>query len=107
MGSSAGGLRPFLAIAPGKQASGRSEVTDRPDCQPRPNDRSEVPAPVPLGPGLPVPGPAERLPVLVSEPAERLLGPVRALEPVAMARAAELASAAEQTLELQPLAARP
>jgi hypothetical protein len=35
MGSSAGGLRPFLAIDPGKQASGRSEVTDRPDCQRR------------------------------------------------------------------------
>jgi hypothetical protein len=62
---------------------------------------------VPLGPGLPVPGLAERLPVLVSESAERLLGPVRALEPGAVARAAELASAAEQTLELQPLAARP
>jgi hypothetical protein len=54
-----------------------------------------------------VPGLAERLPVLVSVPAERLLGPVRALEPAAVARAAELASAAEQMLELQPLAARP
>jgi hypothetical protein len=53
--------------------------------------------------------PAERLlgPVRALEPAERLLGPVRALEPRAVARAAELASAAEQTLELQPLAARP
>jgi hypothetical protein len=75
---------------------------------------------VPLGPGLPVPGLAERLPVLVSvpaerllgpvralEPAERLVGPVRALEPAAVARAVELASAGEQMLELQPLAARP
>jgi hypothetical protein len=65
-----------------------------------------VRVPVPLEPGLPVPGPAEWLPVLVPPvpgAAVRLLGPVRALEPAAAVRAVGL----EQVPGLQPLAARP
>jgi hypothetical protein len=45
----------------------------------------------------------ERPPVLEPVPEERLLGPVRALEPAVVARAAGLA----QVLGLQPSAARP
>lgn len=102
-------MRPSSSINPCKEASGRFRGPPRLSASA--NDRSGVPAPVPvrepLGPGLPEPAPAERPPVLepvqVPVPEEQLLGPVRALEPAVVVRAAGLA----QVPGLQPSAARP